>query len=88
VPPDGHTPTAAQRRVAAHTGGPLLVVGEAGSGRTEALVLRLEALAARGTRSERVLVLARSRAARSQLRERADDALDSPHEELRIHTYE
>jgi DNA helicase-2/ATP-dependent DNA helicase PcrA len=88
VPPDGHTATEAQRRVAAHGDGTLLVLGEAGSGRTEALVLRLEALAARGTRPERVLVLARSRAARSQLRGRAEVALDRPHEELWIHTYE
>ena len=50
--------------------------------------MRLEALAARGTRPERVLVLARSRAARSQLRESAEIALDRPHEELWVHTYE
>ena len=88
VPSDGHTATAAQRRVVDHGDGPLLVLGEAGSGRTEALVMRLEALAARGTRPERVLVLARSRAARSQLRESAEIALDRPHEELWVHTYE
>ena len=44
-------PTDAQRAVAAHAEGPLLVVGAAGSGRTEALALRLEALAGRGTRA-------------------------------------
>ena len=88
MPSDGHTATAAQRRVVDHGDGPLLVLGAAGSGRTEALVMRLEALAARGTRPERVLVLARSRAARSQLRESAEIALDRPHEELWVHTYE
>src|SRR4051794_4189199 len=88
VPSDGHTATAAQRRVVDHGDGPLLVLGAAGSGRTEALVMRLEALATRGTRPERVLVLARSRAARSQLRESAEFALDRPHEELWVHTYE
>jgi DNA helicase-2/ATP-dependent DNA helicase PcrA len=88
VPPNGNTPTDAQRSVAAHGEGPLLVLGPAGSGRTEALVLRLEALAARGVRPEHVLVVSRSRAARARLRERAELLLDRPHEELWIHTYE
>ena len=88
VPPNGHTPTDAQRAVAAHGEGPLLVLGEAGSGRTEALALRLEALVSRGTRAEHVLVLCRSRAARARLRERAEILLDRPHEELWVHTYE
>ena len=81
-------PTAAQAKVAAHGDGPLLVCGPAGSGRTEALALRLASLASRGTRPEHVLVLTRSRAARSQLRGRAEALLDRPHEELWIHTYE
>jgi DNA helicase-2/ATP-dependent DNA helicase PcrA len=88
VPPNGHTPTDAQRAVAAHGEGPLLVLGQAGSGRTEALALRLEALSERGTRPEHVLVLSRSRAARAQLRESAEILLERPHEELWIHTYE
>jgi DNA helicase-2/ATP-dependent DNA helicase PcrA len=66
----------------------MLVLGPAGSGRSEALALRLEALAAGGERPERVLVLTRSRAARALLRERAEELLDRPHEELWIHTYE
>ncbi|MET0762808.1 MAG: ATP-dependent DNA helicase [Thermoleophilaceae bacterium] len=86
--PDVDIPTDAQRAVAAHAEGPLLVVGEAGSGRTEALARRLEALAGRGTRPEHVLVLTRSRAARARLRERAELMLERPHEELWIHTYE
>ncbi len=88
VPTEAQTPTAAQRAVATHDGGPLLVLGAAGSGRTEALALRLEGLASRGVRTEHVLVLARSRAARSQLRARAEALLDRPHEELWVHTYE
>ena len=88
MPADGQQPTDAQRAVAAHGEGPLLVLGAAGSGRTEALALRLEALAASGNRPEHVLVLTRSRAARSRLRERAEALLDRPHEELWIHTYE
>ncbi len=86
--PGAQTPTAAQAEVAAHDSGPLLVLGPAGSGRTEALALRLRALAGRDVRPEHVLVLSRSRAARSQLRRRAEELLDRPHEELWIHTYE
>ena len=85
---DGDNPTEGQRRVADHGGGPLLVLGPAGSGRSESLALRLEALSSRGERPERVLILARSRAARSWLRERAETLLDRPHEELWVHTYE
>ncbi len=88
MPAEVQTPTAAQRAVATHDDGPLLVLGVAGSGRTEALALRLEALASRGARTEHVLVLTRSRAARSQLRARAEALLDRPHEELWVHTYE
>jgi DNA helicase-2/ATP-dependent DNA helicase PcrA len=88
VPPPAYKATPAQRRVAAHPAGPLLVSGPAGSGRTEALARRLEALVEAGAPPESVLVLTRSRAARSQLRERAEELLDRPHEALWIHTYE
>ncbi|MQA73355.1 MAG: AAA family ATPase [Solirubrobacterales bacterium] len=85
---NGHQPTAAQRQVADHDGAPLIVCGAAGSGRTEALALRLGALASRGEPPEVTLLLARSRATRSQLRERVEALLDRPHSELWIHTYE
>jgi DNA helicase-2/ATP-dependent DNA helicase PcrA len=81
-------PTEGQVSVAEHAGGPLLVLGRAGSGRSESLVLRLEALAERGVRPEHVLVLTRSRAARAGLRNRAERLLDRPHDELWISTYE
>ena len=89
VPPNGHKPTDAQRAVAAHGEGPLLVLGAGGLGPH-----RGAGAAARGARRraaprpEHVLVLARSRAARARLRERAEMLLDRPHEELWIHTYE
>ena len=69
-------PTGGQHAVAEHGDGPLLVLGPAGSGRSEALARRLEALVSRGEAPERVLVLARSRAARSLLRERSEVLLD------------
>ena len=87
VLPDGFIASEGQALVAAHREGPLLVLGPAGSGRTEALARRFEALVDRGERPERVLVVARSRAARSTLRERAEELLNRPHEELWVHTY-
>jgi len=86
VPPQALQPTEAQLRVAAHSGGPLLVGGPAGSGRSQALVLRFEALAA-ASRPGAILVLSRSRAARADLRGRIEAILDRPHEELWVHTY-
>ena len=80
-------PTEGQLQVAAHAGGPLLVTGPAGSGRSEALALRLEALAERGERPEHVLVLTRSRAARATLRERGEDLVERPHEQLWVATW-
>jgi DNA helicase-2/ATP-dependent DNA helicase PcrA len=80
-------PNDAQRRVAEHGEGTLLVVGPAGSGRTEALALRLARLADGGTPPERVLVLTRSRAAAARLRERAEALLGQPFEELWIDPY-
>ncbi len=55
--------TDAQRRVVEHGSGAMLVVGAAGSGRSEALAARLARLSAAGTAPERVMVLTRSRAA-------------------------
>ena len=83
----GSDPNDALRRVAEHGEGSLLVVGPAGSGRTESLALRLARLAETGTRPERVLVLTRSRAAAARLRERAEALLAGPFEELWIDPY-
>src|SRR5438477_10740106 len=81
-------PTDAQRRVAEHGEGSLIVTGPAGSGGTDALAARLVALAGRGIPPDRVLCLARSRAGAARLRERVDSMLEGPHEELRISTFE
>ena len=81
-------PTDAQRRVIGHRGGPMLVTGRAGSGRTEALALRLARLADDGTAPDRVLVVTRSRSAAGRLRGRAVELIDRPYDELWISTYE
>ena len=81
------SPTEGQLRVAEHGDGPLLVEGPAGSGRSEALSLRLERLVERGERPEHVLVLTRSRAARAALRSRAEQLVRRPYDQLWIATW-
>ena len=66
----------------------MLVSGPAGSGRTEALLRRLESLTADGIQPQNVLVLARSRAGATRLRTRANALITPPYEELWIGTYE
>jgi DNA helicase-2/ATP-dependent DNA helicase PcrA len=81
-------PSEAQERAICHGDGPLLVLGGAGTGKSEALARRLAWLAAEGTGPEHVLVLASTRAAAAHLRERAELLLDRPFEELWIGTWE
>src|SRR2546430_12062239 len=84
----GRRLTHAQRRVVEHGPGALLVVGAAGSGRSEALAARLARLAATGTAPEQIMVLTRSRAGASGLRGRTATLIELPYEELWISTYE
>jgi DNA helicase-2/ATP-dependent DNA helicase PcrA len=78
----------AQERAVRHGDGPLLLLGEAGTGKTEALARRLARLAAAGTKPERVLVLASAAATAQRLRERAEALLGGAYEELWIGTWE
>ena len=87
-PGPGQAPTKLQARAIGHREGPLLLSGPAGSGRSEALVRRLESLADAGVEPQYVLVLTRSRAGAARLRERAGTLVDPPYEELWIATYE
>src|SRR5918994_1044298 len=73
-----------QERVIAHDAGALLVLGAAGTGRTEALARRLGRLVAEG---ERALVLSSSAAAANRIRERAEETIDAAFEELVVHTH-
>ena len=84
-PLDGLTP--AQREVAAHRGGPLLVVGAAGTGKTRALLARHAWLAsAGGLAPEQVLALTATEAAADALRTGVEDELERGFEELAVHT--
>lgn len=74
--------TGGRRRAAAHADGPLLVLGGAGTGKSELLARRLADLAAAGTAPERVLVIGARRATTRRLREHCEALLDGPYEEL------
>jgi DNA helicase II / ATP-dependent DNA helicase PcrA len=83
--PGALTPETPQARAVHHRGGPLLVLGGAGSGRTQALVDRFATLVAEGVAPEEILLLTRGAAAAEALRARVEDALgDRPFEELPV----
>ncbi len=68
--------------------GPLLVLGEAGTGKTELLARRLAHLVATGTRPEAVLTIASGRNTGARLRERCEALVESPFEELWIGSWD
>ena len=72
----------------AHRGGAALVLGVAGSGRTEVIARRFVGLVDDGVPGERIAVLAQGPATRTRLRDRIETLLDRPFEELRVHTWE
>src|SRR3954470_19626772 len=78
--------TSAQREAVEHAGGPLLVIGGAGTGKTTALVERFAHLAA-AERPEAILALTVGEAAADALRERIEDRLAAPYEELAVTTF-
>src|ERR1700749_4125607 len=71
-----------RRRAAGHVDGPLLVLGAAGTGKSELLARRLADLAGAGTPPDRVLVIGARRATARRLRDRCEALLDRPYEEL------
>jgi DNA helicase II / ATP-dependent DNA helicase PcrA len=84
-----HDPAAAsmseqQQAVVDHERGALLVLGAAGTGRTEALARRLGRLVGDGRRA---LALTRSVAAANRIRARAESLIETGYEELVVHTH-
>ena len=65
--------------------GPTLVLGRAGSGRTELIAARVAALTAAGV--ERIAVLTQSAANRARLRDRVAELLSGAHGEVSIETW-
>ncbi|MEA2321242.1 MAG: ATP-dependent helicase UvrD/PcrA [Solirubrobacteraceae bacterium] len=85
VPPGDLTP--AQHAVVTHRGGPLLVVGAAGTGKTRALAHRHAWLATDGGGTpEQVLAITGSEAAADALRGDVEALLHRGFEELAVHT--
>src|SRR6201996_2565202 len=77
-----------RRRAAAHAGGPLLVLGGAGTGKSELLARRLADLAAAGTAPERTLVFGARRSTARRLRDHCEALLDDPYEELWVGSWD
>ncbi|MBS1679194.1 MAG: ATP-dependent helicase [Actinobacteria bacterium] len=71
-----------RRRAATHADGPLLVLGAAGTGKSELLARRLADLAADGIPPDRVLVIGARRVTARRLRDRCEALLEGPYEEL------
>jgi len=77
-----------RERAIAHEEGPLLVLGAAGTGKTELLARRLARLAEQEVAPERVLVIGSTRATARRLRERAEALLEGPYEELWVGSWD
>ena len=77
----------AQRRAVLHGDGPLLLLGSAGTGKTEALARRLARLAGGEVDADRVLLIAATPATARRLQGRAETLLRAPYEELWIGTW-
>src|SRR4051794_9807581 len=80
--------TPPQERAVAWDEGPLLVLGPAGSGKSEVLARRLARIAGEGLGPERVLVATSTRANARRLRRRVEALLEGSYEELWIGTWE
>src|SRR5689334_14718510 len=72
-----------------HRAGPLLLLGEPGTGKSEALARRLVRLAGEGDAApDRVLLIAATRPGAERLRTRAESLLEGPYDELWIGTWD
>ncbi|MBA3510165.1 MAG: ATP-dependent helicase [Thermoleophilaceae bacterium] len=79
--------TRSQHAAVDHQGGPLLVTGAAGSGRTTVLEHRFAALVGRGAAAARVLVLAASPDAAASMRLELLELIPPPYDELGVDTF-
>ena len=79
--------TRLQRAAVEHPGGPLLVTGPAGSGRTTVIEHRFAGLVQRGAAAARVLVLTASPDAAAGVRSRLLELVPPPYDELPVETF-
>ncbi|HEY5709158.1 MAG TPA: ATP-dependent DNA helicase [Solirubrobacterales bacterium] len=77
----------AQQHAVEHDDGPLLLLGAAGTGKTEALARRFARLVGEGLDPERILVLTSNQPTASRLRQRVESLLDGSYSELWIGTW-
>jgi DNA helicase-2/ATP-dependent DNA helicase PcrA len=78
----------AQERAVRHGEGPLLLLGAAGTGKTEALARRIDALAGGGIGPERILLFAANQPTARRLRRRVETLLERSSDELWIGTWQ
>ena len=76
-----------QQRVVEHIGGPLLVHGGPGTGKTTVLIESVAARVAAGTAPDRILVLGFGRRGASRLRHRITRRLDRTGPEVAVHSF-
>ncbi len=79
--------TEPQLEAVTHRGGPLLLFGGAGSGKTRVLCERFEGLVRDGAGPGAILMLARDGVAAAAMRTAVESAIDTPFEELWIDTF-
>ncbi len=80
--------TPPQRRAIEWEKGPLLLLGAAGTGKTEVLARRLVRLAAHGGGPQQIVAMSASRAGAARLRQRVEALLEGAYEDLWIGTWE
>jgi DNA helicase-2/ATP-dependent DNA helicase PcrA len=88
MPPRADGLSEAQLEAVAHPGGPLLILGGAGTGKTRALCERFARLVATGTAPASVLALALTPDAAAQMRTSVEAAIETPFEELWVETFQ
>jgi len=76
-----------QIKAVTHPSGPLLVIGGAGTGKSEALARRFAWLVDEGREADGVLVLSPSAEGAAALKRRIEEIVEPPWEELRVSTF-
>jgi DNA helicase-2/ATP-dependent DNA helicase PcrA len=87
-PPTAEIERDERDRVVEHRDGPLLLLGAAGTGKTELLVRRFAHLVSSGVGAERVLAIGSTRVTARRLRERSEAVVAGPFEELWIGSWD
>jgi DNA helicase II / ATP-dependent DNA helicase PcrA len=76
-----------QRAAVTHSGGPLIVVAGAGTGKTRTLTCRFAWLVEQGASPDEILALTFSSQAAAEMRERLEALIEAPYEELHVATF-